>query len=122
MAMKTVKNYTDLEQSCKLVEILPLESADMYYAKTKILTSDETVYIVRVGTPIVITDVPCWSLAALFNILPDGTDVVKDKADTKEEKYMCTVGIEKDIITTFANNPLDVCYKMILKLHELKLL
>lgn len=29
--MATIKAYTDLEQSKKLAEILPVESADMYY-------------------------------------------------------------------------------------------
>lgn len=93
-----MKAFTDIEQSRKLAEILPLESADMCFNDNE----------------------PCWSLAALLEILPDGTDVVKGKADTKEEKYMCTVGIKKDIISTFADNPVDACYEMILKLHELK--
>ena len=30
--MATIKSYTDLEQSKKLAEILPLESADMFLA------------------------------------------------------------------------------------------
>lgn len=29
-----MKSYTDIEQSKKLAEILPLESADMHYAST----------------------------------------------------------------------------------------
>ena len=53
---------------------------------------------------------------------PDGTDIVKDKADTENEKYMCTVGAKDDIISTFGNNPVDACYEMILKLYELKML
>ena len=28
-----MKNYTDIEQSKKLAEILPIESADMWYAE-----------------------------------------------------------------------------------------
>ena len=32
--MATIKSYSDLEQSLKLAEILPLESADMYYMET----------------------------------------------------------------------------------------
>ena len=30
--MTTIKSYTDISQSKKLVEILPIESADMYYS------------------------------------------------------------------------------------------
>ena len=33
---------------------------------------------------------------------------------------MCTVGINDDIISTFANNPVDVCVEIILKLKENK--
>ena len=35
---------------------------------------------------------------------------------------MCTVGINDDIISTFADNPVDVCVEMIEKLHNLKML
>ena len=31
--MATIKSYTDINQSEKLAEILPIESADMYYEK-----------------------------------------------------------------------------------------
>ena len=116
-----MKSYTDIEQSKKLAEILPLESADMFLAMNGMLpvmskyiddglvTADET-------------SIPCWSLAALLDILPDGTDVIKDKSDTENEKYMCTVGIKDNIISTFANNPVDACVEMIVKLNKIKLL
>jgi hypothetical protein len=29
--MTTIKSYTDLEQSKKLAEVLPIDSADMYW-------------------------------------------------------------------------------------------
>lgn len=35
--MATIKSYTDLEQSKKLAEILPLESADMHYNNVSII-------------------------------------------------------------------------------------
>ena len=66
--------------------------------------------------------IPCWSLAALLGVLPDGTDIIKDKADTENEKYMCTVGVKDDIISTFGNNSIDVCYEMIIRLNKLKML
>lgn len=115
-----MKSYTDLEQSKKLAEILPLESADMHYVLTD---SDQETYSPGLGKYYgVLPSIPCWSLAALFDILPDDTNIIKDKSDTENEKYMCTVGVKGDIISTFGNNPVDVCYKMILKLHELKIL
>ena len=136
-----MKSYTDIEQSKKLVEVLPLESVDMYYQYV-LPKSDKIKHNPEIGNPVntlkwynkgytmsgkepVTLDeycIPCWSLAALLNVLPNGTDVVKEEADTENERYMCTVGINDDIISTFANNPIDVCYEMILKLHKLKML
>ena len=66
--------------------------------------------------------IPCWSLTALLNELPNGIDVIKEEADTENERYMCTIGINDDIISTFADNPVDVCVEMIEKLHNLKML
>ena len=124
-----MKSHTDLGQSKKLAEFLPLESADLchkcigdesydvimrpyseYYEKYKLLVISKD-----------FNAIPCWSLAALLDVLPDSTDIVKDKADTENEKYMCTVGVEHDIISTFGNNPVDACYDMITNLHKLSL-
>ena len=72
--MATIKSYTDIEQSRKLAEILPLESADMrignyvgesgkvdgtnihYYPKGESFGAPEIIY--------------AWSLAALLNVIP----------------------------------------------------
>ena len=133
------KNYTSIEQSKKLVEILPLESADAKYGYIAPYEYSDRMYDEGYdGIPYPIAfikkdysnffveeyddELPCWSLAALLNVLPDGTDIIKEEADTENERYMCTVGINDDIISTFANNPVDVCYEMILKLHNLKML
>lgn len=60
-----MKAYTDLEQSKKLAEFLPIESADMFYRDNGI---DVKLMWEHVA-PKVTT--PCWSLAALLNILPE---------------------------------------------------
>ena len=111
-----MKSYTNIEQSKKLAKILSIESADMYY------WCGEELRIGGYKAMNIDYDIPCWSLATLLNVLPDGTDIIKEEADTENERYMCTVGINDDIISTFANNPVDVCYEMILKLHNLKML
>lgn len=115
-----MKSYTNIEQSKKLAEILPIESADMgwYYSRDPNAARNQ----MWVGTKTENADIPCWSLSALLNVLPKGTDIIKEEADTENERYMCTVGIKDDIIPTFGNNPVDACYEMILKLHELNLL
>ena len=127
--MATIKSYTDINQSNKLAEILPLESADMTYRP--IMDIDSMSNSGFLDTPdcypfndfknSIIKPLPCWSLAALFNILPNGTDIVKEEADTENEKYMCTVLVKDSLVTTFANNPIDVCVELIIKLYLRKI-
>lgn len=116
--METIKSYTDISQSQLLVNFLPLESADMYYGYIE----DKAYFLPYSDIEVKVLCIPCWSFAALFNILPDGTDIIKEKSDTENEHYMCTVGIKDDIISTFGKTPVDACVDMIEKLHELKML
>jgi hypothetical protein len=122
--MATIKSYTTVEQSRKLAEILPLESADMkwYFWKSEIdapklptfgyskdaaenYKSTEAVYL------------PCWSLAALLGVLPKGYSL---GARTNRKYYVCMTHINHNV--SEFDNPVDACYEMILKLHELKML
>ena len=115
--MATIKSFTGVTQSKVLAEFLPIESADMYYSKTKILNSDETDYIVKVGTSIVITDVPCWSLAALLSVLPDYT------LQTNTDGTVFVVcDSKKPMISDAYDNSVDACVEIIERLHELKML
>lgn len=68
--MATIKAYTDINQSKMLAEILPIESADMWYDNNgeSIAGRPEVRYCSFVG--LASMNIPCWSLAALFNILP----------------------------------------------------
>jgi len=132
-----MKSYTDLEQSKVLAEILPLESADMkwYFWKDEIdapktptfgysktaaesYKDTEAVYL------------PCWSLAALLDVLPKKCYPIKDHKTTlilgKPKDKWCalywdTTGMQ-DGEQTLADNPVDACVEMIVKLHERKLL
>jgi len=114
-----MKSYTDIEQSKKLVEILPIESADMFLAMNGTIPVMSK-YIDKGLVTADNTAIPCWSLTSLLNVLPNGSDVVKEETDTENEKYMCTVLVNDSLVTTFANNPVDVCVEMILKLNKLK--
>ena len=109
-----MKSYTDIEQSKKLSQILPLESADMRYHTISHLNThpcNEIIYTVEFGKASGY-DVPCWSLTALLNVLPDAM-LCKDK---KECALMVeTIGSGP---TIFGSDYVDVCYEMILKLHE----
>ena len=105
-----MKAYTDLNQSKKLAEILPIESADMFYRDNgidvKLMWEHNAQKVEN----------PCWSLAALLRELPD-TMLGKDK-----DGYVVMVETMGSGLTTFASNPIDACYEMIIKLHELKML
>ena len=123
--MATIKSYTDLEQSKKLAEILPLESADMYWSKCTITDFGDGVLKVSYAVePCNISqfrntkeDIPCWSLAALLGVLPDYT------LQTNTDGTVFVVcESKKPMISDAYDNPVDACVAMIEKLHELKML
>ena len=69
--MATIKAYTDIEQSKKLAEILPIESADMCYRIVAYNPNDTHVYQPYCFSSTLESDIPCWSLAALYSVLPN---------------------------------------------------
>ena len=131
-----MKAYTDIEQSKKLAEILPKESADMYYftiirdypySQGKI----KTIAKIMDGSFSSNYDTPCWSLAALLDVLEseiDGEEGETYKLKIEKEGNWWNVWYEErydeanPIETESTEYLVDACYKMILDLHELKLL
>lgn len=113
--MATIKSYTDLSQSKVLSEILPLESADMYWFRDDIETPK--IYPKDMMKDSASVTVPCWSLSALINVLPNGIVINKDAGNGKYHVSSTHIGtyIKED-------NPVDACVAMIEKLHELKIL
>lgn len=112
--MTTIKSYTDIEQSKKLAEILPIESADMHYDKHSL----ENYYcpIPLIGKYSAIHDqIPCWSLAALLKVIGN---IFKYNLDYNGISFILTVG---DFEVT-NKTTVDACYEMILNLNELNLL
>jgi hypothetical protein len=108
-----MKAYTDIEQSQKLAEILPLESADMFYTLI-----DQGLYLeVKQGIEPSKDDIPCWSLAALLEVLPK-IYLLKPILDLEENSILYS-GTNFDVK---ADNIIDACVEMIVKLHELKVL
>jgi hypothetical protein len=116
--MATIKAYSDLQQSKKLAKIIPLESADMVYVHTIDLDGDEHYNIdFRNNQPLFEDDISAWSLAALLSALPNGIVINKDSQNGRyhfSSKYIGTY--------VTADNPVDACVDMIIKLNELNLL
>lgn len=130
--MTKIKSYTDILQSKKLVEILPIESADMWYQYTGINIKDgseKPIYF-----PMVMRDcesdkdIPCWSLAALLSVLPDE---ITDDGDVYRNmvfhlKGKCIIQYPRlttlwpSLLSVEVTNFIDACVEMIIKLHELK--
>lgn len=120
--MAAIKAYTDISQSKKLAEILPPESADGFYEAQHNPITNEWEDILFTGTKWASKDVviPAWSLAALLDILPDRTCVYKKTYKNGLVKYQGVMEGNKELL--LKDNPIDVCYEMIVKLHELSLL
>ena len=114
--MATIRAYTTIEQSRKLAEILPLESADMYYA----LSEDESMNMINLGKPQGFFDKTqvAWSLAALLAFLPKSAQLEKGNAT---ELYRVTLPVELEASDWYID-PIDACVAMIEYLHELKML
>ena len=116
--MATIKSYTDLSQSKKLAEILPLESADMFLAMNGTIPVMSK-YIDDGYVTADDTAIPCWSLTALLSVL-DFPSLTQNKEDEWE---VCVPNYQSDgYIEASADNSVDACYKMIQKLNELNLL
>lgn len=105
--MITIKSYTDIEQSKKLAEILPIESADMYYwhGCERLVhgnngNCDEY-------------DIPCWSLAALLGVL-----AYPYIEENFRGKWVCKVEENNTTYLSEESNPIDACYDIILRLSK----
>ena len=120
-----MKAYTDLEQSKKLAKILPLESADMHYV---LIDSDQETYSPGLEKYYgVLPSIPCWSLAALLEEVPDTIiNMVSEglKLHIDKDGFQYSLFYENEytgnmfeIETEWYDDMIDACYEMILKLH-----
>lgn len=117
-----MKAYTDIEQSEKLAKILSRETSDLwysYYGNSKynptFAYKGEQWFLSKDMNGI--RDIPCWSLAALLNVLPKIHNL-KPLLDLEGNLIMYS-GLDIDVS---ADNIIDACVEMLIKLHELKML
>jgi hypothetical protein len=120
--MAKIKSYTDLEQSRKLAEFIPCETADFCWG-----IDYETLHYNSSPYPMPWKDytvkeyyVPCWSLTALLGVLPLVDFTTPQLIGTPKTLYRC---IYSDNLKSHAyDNAVDACVAMIENLHELNLI
>ena len=123
-----MKSYTDLEQSKKLAEILPLESADMSWVSNGLGKPFARTIPIK-GDPEELCG--CWSLASLLEQFPYelcddyGNSAylgINKEDDVYQLEYTDPYGDFKSIETDRYEHFVDACVAMIEKLNELKML
>lgn len=113
--MANIKSYSDLEQSMKLAEILPLESADACYNDGELRFG-----YIAIGRQ---DYIPCWSLSALLGIMPLEVSINKQTDGVNTYYYIASYNARYcDVYSHRHINVIDACVELIVKLNELKLL
>lgn len=132
-----MKSYTDLEQSKKLAEILPIESADMWIAERykgqvmengHYIVEEKPSYYMSLIKPSntnysqdIVKDIPCWSLTSLLAVIKpvnENTYTIRGTLDggatISFEEVTTVMFQEKEII--------DAVFEMVVYLKENKLI
>ena len=134
--MATIKSYSDLQQSKKLTEILPLESADMHLQDaSKEYENPYGIYdrnfrLVAGNSSKIINNkrdfrkgfiLPAWSLSVLLSVI---RETIGYTLYGVNNVYMsCDLGDKPwKLETEVYDNEVDACVEMIIRLHELNLL
>lgn len=130
-----MKIATDLEQSKKLAEILPIETADMWWNFYTITKDLGHPIELKLDKPTLCNfnwfdkedNIPAWSLAALLEVLDeqitdeDGNDynLTILKEGLQYQLYYHDEWYEaEDIETDWHDDMIDACVEMIVKLKE----
>lgn len=109
-----IKSYTSLEQSKQLAKFLPIESADMRYAPF----GDTHPWFLD-GHLLENGAIPCWTLSALLDIIPEG----QVNRMTSNGKWMAVSWPpEHYYIAKDYDSAVDACYALILGLHNQNIL
>ena len=117
------KAYTSLEQSKKLAEILPIESADMFWAPdVNIIVAEPYITKTENETLIPAYDgaIPAWSLAALLGLMPriEHLKPFIDLSPKLDSEEVAIYYHSEDSPYIVRDNLVDACVEMILKLNK----
>lgn len=123
--MATIKSYTDINQSRKLAEFLPIESADMFYWCADHYPKED--WIIEVGELDDNYECICaWSLAALLNLIPEyikfNGHIWKFYLDHCGMYYMNADTYDINTFSSSIGVLIDDAFEIILKLKEKNLL
>lgn len=120
-----MKTFTDLGQSKKLAEILPLDSADCFY-KRFVDNYNAIQYILETYSynkgADKIHDLPCWSLSALLDVLPR-IEHLRPSIDLNPKLDSNEVAIyyhSEDSPYIVRDNLIDAAFEMVMWLKENK--
>ena len=136
-----MKSYTDIEQSKKLAEILPIESADACWTNHLFNAFLSTMRI-ESTSPQEYKNLldgfavrgyliePAWSLAALLSMIDTVKEILYHRVTMLVGKYagnnwyieLEKIQDERSALLVYSKELIDACYEMIVKLHEQKLL
>ena len=122
-----MKSYTDLEQSKKLAEILPLESADMRFCFSHNLGGRVIGHYPMIGREPSMGTIPCWSLAALLSLIKDKCGYfefvyLKRTYDGRANPLDDVYRLSTDVYDVYNKEAVDACCEMLVKLYKLNLL
>lgn len=121
-----MKAYTNIEQSKKLAEILPLESADMFWIHVEREGFNDWWKVETIQRSFIrrSMNIPCWSLAALLSLMPkiEHMKPFIDLTPNLDSEEVAIYYHSEDSPYIVKDNLVDACYEMILKLNEQKLL
>lgn len=101
-----MKTFTDIEQSKVLAEILPIESADMFYAD-----GERPAVWNNKDENLDNEDIPCWSLVALLDAMPP----IQELCSSTDHYYRVHC---MNLFSEWHDNAIDSCVEMIVKLHK----
>jgi len=124
-----MKSYTDISQSKKLADILLHITADNTYERIVIAgcnldIPEEQQYVYR-NIPFAFFSgigVPCWSLAALLDVINTNYYITLYHDGVAWNIDIIHHDNVKDKHNVYANTPIDACVEIIIELHEQKLL
>lgn len=116
-----MKSYTDIKQSKKLAEMLPVESADCCYFVVKengeVIPTPGFFDIKELKKEEKflneVTFIPCWSLAALLEVMPK-PDLYMVSADL----WGCATFFKEGSIHGYGETAIQAAYDTIVKMFE----